>query len=638
MLRLLRRYNKWILVIGGTLLMIAFLIPEAIQRLSQQAAFLGGTWARTHEGEVTGADELRLRDEMRIIGMLGDGTLGLDGFSRDPIHWYLLQLEATRAGLVGGPSDGLRSLQQMEMAEPDGPTVDFMLAQLAGEAQVSGQVVLETLAKLNGVMRLMGLYDRSPKLSDRRVVAAAREMLSTVDTDMVVIDARRLSEASAYSPTEEELEAHLAEFGAANPGSEPYGFGYRLPDRVRIEWLTVPGSTIRRSVAASDRLSNIELIKHRERNRDLFPSIGADADDFESVREQVREHLLGLLAQERFDEIAKFLSDQMALPQRGIPRQGPFLILPDDWSSRRGNMEALAQATADQFRIDLPIYRTSGSTMIEPSRIDTLPDLANASTDRVGTTPKRPAELVAEAKELGGSDLFAVQAGVTLPIFRTPADDLVLVRILDADASRAPHGVDEVRDKLIDDLRALRTYKDLVDRLDSLRADALRDGLVSFARGFDTTVQSTPRLRGADPQFLQFGFRMPPSLPGLGQSPVAIRKIFDAALALPYGVPASSLPDEERTVAFGVDRRLSAVVARITNVVPLTAEEFALVREDASVQRTVLNEELAELRERLFSRDAMIERHGFVLMREPEEEDDFDWEEDDDLVAATTVR
>ena len=46
MFKFLRKYNKFILAIGGTLLMIVFLIPQAIQSLSQRAASTGSVCAR----------------------------------------------------------------------------------------------------------------------------------------------------------------------------------------------------------------------------------------------------------------------------------------------------------------------------------------------------------------------------------------------------------------------------------------------------------------------------------------------------------------------------------------------------------------------------------------------------------------
>ena len=45
MLKFFRKYNKWILAVGGTLLMITFLIPQAIQGLSQAGAIRTAKWA-----------------------------------------------------------------------------------------------------------------------------------------------------------------------------------------------------------------------------------------------------------------------------------------------------------------------------------------------------------------------------------------------------------------------------------------------------------------------------------------------------------------------------------------------------------------------------------------------------------------
>ena len=38
MFQFLRKYDKWILVVGGTLLMITFLVPQAIQGLAEYSA------------------------------------------------------------------------------------------------------------------------------------------------------------------------------------------------------------------------------------------------------------------------------------------------------------------------------------------------------------------------------------------------------------------------------------------------------------------------------------------------------------------------------------------------------------------------------------------------------------------------
>ena len=113
MLKLLRQYNQWILAVGGTLLLVAFLMPTAIQNCAQQSAVGGAVWA-TYEGggELTGLDLDDARRELMLVEFLGNPDRRQDpiafiGADRDPAHWWLLVHEAERAGLVGGQGEGL---------------------------------------------------------------------------------------------------------------------------------------------------------------------------------------------------------------------------------------------------------------------------------------------------------------------------------------------------------------------------------------------------------------------------------------------------------------------------------------------------------------------------------------------------
>jgi hypothetical protein len=91
MLKFLRQYNQWILVVGGTLLLITFLMPTAIQNCAQESAVSGATWA-TYDGDklVTGADLEASRGEMRVVELVGNQVLNSLGADRDPAHWWLL--------------------------------------------------------------------------------------------------------------------------------------------------------------------------------------------------------------------------------------------------------------------------------------------------------------------------------------------------------------------------------------------------------------------------------------------------------------------------------------------------------------------------------------------------------------------
>ena len=103
MFKFLRKYSSWILAVGGTLLMITFLAPQAITGLSEYSAVTGGTWATVGKDgtKITIGDFDLIQRQTRLIDELGpQSPLNQIGVGKNPGHWYLLSREARAAGLV----------------------------------------------------------------------------------------------------------------------------------------------------------------------------------------------------------------------------------------------------------------------------------------------------------------------------------------------------------------------------------------------------------------------------------------------------------------------------------------------------------------------------------------------------------
>ena len=108
MFKFLRKYSSWILVIGGSLLMITFLAPQAITGLAQYSASTGSTWANVGpNGDKVSVGEFDLlQRQTRLINELQGNPLNQLGVGSSPAHWYLMLREAREAGLIPGPSSG----------------------------------------------------------------------------------------------------------------------------------------------------------------------------------------------------------------------------------------------------------------------------------------------------------------------------------------------------------------------------------------------------------------------------------------------------------------------------------------------------------------------------------------------------
>src|SRR4051812_32921364 len=101
MFKFLRRYNKYILSVGGVLLMITFLIPQATTRLSQSAAERRASIGTVGNGEAVPATEWQVvQAEVDFMNNIGVRFPGIGAVDK-PSHWYLLVREAEQAGLVG---------------------------------------------------------------------------------------------------------------------------------------------------------------------------------------------------------------------------------------------------------------------------------------------------------------------------------------------------------------------------------------------------------------------------------------------------------------------------------------------------------------------------------------------------------
>ena len=110
MLKFFRKYNTIILVVFGSLLMVAFLVPEAIQRIGQNPK--GLVVARLGDKVIRTLDYQFARQELRALGNLAPqlvgpgGALGLGDERNDDAHWILLTKAAEDAGMIGESGDG----------------------------------------------------------------------------------------------------------------------------------------------------------------------------------------------------------------------------------------------------------------------------------------------------------------------------------------------------------------------------------------------------------------------------------------------------------------------------------------------------------------------------------------------------
>ncbi len=617
------KLSRWFLIIGMTLLMVSWLVFDQSSSFFTDMLVGRATWATTTDGEdITESERVYLQQQTRAIAALGDQTVRALGLDKDPVHWFLLTLEAEQAGLVGGEADG--RLRLTDMANANKIPEMNLIGALCRESGLTPAQLFDTMAQLNGIDRYVNMVTSGPaRLSATRLEQSAASLLAAVSGEIVVLDGVK-SKVDVPAPTEEAIAKQLATYGGDRPGAGAHGFGYRIADRVRLEWLTIPGTVIVDLVEKSPALSNLELRKYWMEHPGEFPAaaISPTPPTFETVRVAVRAKVLETALKTKRQEIGKFIADRTQLAMRGIAQANGYFTLPADWASKQVSFATLGSELAAKFGIPNPATETSGEGWIELTEIDAILGLGLATTTRFGAQPLKTSQLVQAVKELGGKPTIVMQQGVVSPVLENPVGDLYAFRVTEAQMSAAPTSVDAVKDALIADATRTAKFEKLTALVPAIQTEADEHGLASVAGTYGVAAQPFTDLRQSEKQFLQYGLKLPGQLPELGADPTVAKAIVDRAMKLPAGKPIAELPLIDRTLVVTSPEKLAVAVVRIDSVTPMHQGDFAPLKESPRFRAIAANDQTAGTPTDLFTLDALKARHGFAYSNPRNSSDD----------------
>ena len=587
MLRFLRKYNKYILAVFGTILLVTFLVGSAITSLLAGAGQANTEWATLGpdgDESLAAIDLEQARRELRLLSAIGRDVPPYGKLDR-PEHWFLLVREAQSAGLVGGPYASPLAQSATGLAQ---------VTQVSGE---NPRFVLETLAKLAGVSSVIDLYmggsPYSPQIlasrySDRRFKHLAQDRFHQVTAQVVVLEASAPDEPRDF--TEAQLTEQMDKYAEDLLGAGEMGFGYRLPDRAKIEWLVISADSVRAVIVDSDELDPVALRKHWRSNAARLGPPQPNAD----VPDAVRNDLLETLTEQKLKEISRVAHNRLLSEQRTQQQDGgPGMRFTD-----------LALSIQETFGVTLPDYHATGGSWLWLKDLAELEGIGQATTAKFGRLPTSLGVLVMSASEFGRDDTIPIRQGAVGPPLDGPDGSIYFFRITDTDPSRPPRSVDEVRDALVADLGRLEVYQDLVESTAVIERQARQEGLLTVALANDTVVE---RARA-------FSTAGATALPKIGTHEATIQTIVDRARRLPPDKPIDELTEEQRTFVVPIEDRLALLVVRLIRQRPLTEIAYAQQAQSGLLQFTIM---LPEAQERqteaieAFAFDTLAARHNF---------------------------
>lgn len=513
MLKFLRKYNTLILVLGGSLLMVVFLVPQAIEQIGQNPSNI--PYARVNDQTITQQDFLDYQRSWQMVTQVAGAAVMVMQIENVD-HWMLLNMEADRYGLIGGAGDGASSVpffaqyiaqadlalemqrnpwgiqnQEQYNAEFDRRTEQFrveMVNTLEAQAMAGQQQneYYRALARLRGVGRLLQTYDSLAGQSIPETQLAAIELFDRVTADVAMVP------ASAFRPdpstlSQEELQAHFEQYRSVLPGEGDFGFGYLLDDAVRYEYLRVNSAAIADSLDASD----ADLLEYFRKNENNY-----FGQDFLQARASVRTDYINSLVNQRLDEISSSVQRErlrasQSLPTESNPTEQRYRVVPDDWVGP--DLDVYAQVARDASGLSGQALEDLVTTSPVTDDFQTSADLneSDIRSARFRFTASEIFQFVNlpfVAKEFGGDERLDLQRGLLFgPLELFPSAgrrDLVFLRITEVREQGPPESLSEVEASVREDLATLRGYERLLDQAETFRT-AFADGGFTWFNDMD---------------------------------------------------------------------------------------------------------------------------------------------------------
>ena len=600
MLKFFRQYNKIVLVIGASLLMVAFLLQPVMSMLMPSGA--NRPVGHTADMSFTGEQYDEAQMDLFVLENLSQLSLPQLILLRAPLsddheveHWMLMLHEAEAMGLGASRADvdammsalglderALAMLRERRMSEGAVRAAlrswltlaqyrDLMLGvSLPAAGIASGSAGLGTVQYMTQFGPQL-----APPLSGAVIRHTLADAQQAVEGRFALIEAADLLDRVG-DPSQEATDALFETYRGVTPDHEitealPLPFGYRVPNRVRVEVLTLPVEPLMAAAAAE--VTATDVIERFDENPSKYIFPGEEAEEGEAAdmtaeqSRRVRFELERERAAAIGERLAREAQRQLGANLMTLPREMAYYVLGDDFEPVE--MEEVAQRLRESGEGDLEVSAQMNELTqqwLNVSDLEKLPGIGRAYL--LGRQSVSVAEYVSSAKELepAADDPLTnlrLQVGVPSEPLRSYDGSFHILRLTAAEPDHAPRDQAEVGRELMRDARLLAAYG-------MVKESAERYRELAVAGGLDAVVSQVPEAqvfplgplprRGMDVT----GQMVSPPVVPLDESGPLVEAVFEFVGGLDLaGRPLSELPREERVMEVTLPRALAVAVVEL---------------------------------------------------------------------------
>ncbi|MCC6680907.1 MAG: hypothetical protein IT445_08395 [Phycisphaeraceae bacterium] len=587
MLKFFRLYNKYILAVGVAVLMVVFLLQPVMQMFtpSPQKQVIGHVYGQ----KVRQSELINAATEMQVLQRMSP-LIGLT-LPRDPAAWMLALRDAEHLGLSASPTEvedllrGVDEAVQHQLAASVGADAGYLRQVLRHWLMIEtyrqlllGETYMSPPQRLMGMNQLAQVYGPGivPLLVNRMGVQRLSTPLvrrfvvdqqATVGGKLVVVSAEKAVK-DVPEPSQSELQEMFDQYKDVLPGEgDPAWAGYKIPPRVKIEYLSIPFAAVSQSISVDE----VAALAYFENNRELFNDKDGKAQEYTAVRGQVIEAVRNQQAEQKIDQMirrARALC-QEAPQYRQLAETDGYKVIPDGYEPL--SLRIVAEKIKEEYSIE-PTVMYLNQEWATMDRLMTLPGLGDSSLAERGDVFFVPYLLSCKQMQPENDNPllgFRLQTHVISRPMRSMDGSRHLFRLSDAQPAHAPAGLDAVREQVVTDVKRLTAYHKLVAESDTWKQQAAEQGLHAIAEQLDEQEIDLPDISRAGSERNEA-----PRLPGVGANMGFVQAVFKLADELEDQQPIADLSVAQRLLVHPLEDRLSLAVFRLDEYKPITAAEY----------------------------------------------------------------
>ena len=278
------------------------------------------------------------------------------------VYWLLLKKEAELAGITISNEASGRQLAGVIRDLRLGVTYSQLVGSIRDREGIPEERILKTFGELMAILRYANMMCSNEDITVGQIRHDVSWGGETIDIEFVRFDSSVFAEAQE-DPSEQEISDHFNKYKTFAAGAiseeNPHGFGYRLADRVKLEYIVVQLDDVAEIVAQP---TQEEAEEYYTRNRARFTeSVLSDPNDPNSApTERIKSYaevasiISDLLLLERKNsKAAQILQEAKTLTEAGFQDidEEPANLSADEFRQRVGDYESAAEKLRGKYKI-----------------------------------------------------------------------------------------------------------------------------------------------------------------------------------------------------------------------------------------------------------------------------------------------